>query len=135
MAVSQSLRGQAYVVEKWVTLAATSGTTVGVAVPAGTLVLAAGFENLAAVPDVTTYTIALTDGTTTFGTGLVLDNAPAGTIRIGTTVGLVTTNDTIDVTTTISGSPGTVTGRVFAVCVDVNDSVNRGVAADRNTLD
>jgi len=64
MSISQSLRNSAVVVEKYVTLAATSGTTVGVAVPAGTIVLAAGFENFTAVADVTTYTLDVTDGTT-----------------------------------------------------------------------
>ena len=134
MAVSQSLRGQAYVIEKYVTLAASSGTTVGPAVPAGSLVLAAGVEVLAAVPDVTTYTLDVTDGTTTFANDVSFDAAAAGTIRIGTTAGLVAAADTIDAVTTISGSPGTIAARIFAVVVDVNDSVIKGAAAARNQL-
>lgn len=134
MAVSQSLRGQAYVIEKYVTLAASSGTTVGPAVPAGSLVLAAGVEVLAAVPDVTTYTLDVTDGTTTFANDVSFDAAAAGTIRIGTTAGLVAAADTIDAVTTISGSPGTIAARIFAVVVDVNDSVIAGAAAARNQL-
>lgn len=134
MAVSQSLRGQAYVIEKYVTLAASSGTTVGPAVPAGSLVLAAGVEVLAAVPDVTTYTLDVTDGTTTFANDVSFDAAAAGTIRIGTTAGLVAAADTIDAVTTISGSPGTIAARIFAVVVDVNDSVIKGAAVVRNQL-
>lgn len=134
MAVSQSLRGQAYVIEKYVTLAASSGTTVGPAVPAGSLVLAAGVEVLAAVPDVTTYTLDVTDGTTTFANDVSFDAAAAGTIRVGTTAGLVAAADTIDAVTTISGSPGTIAARIFAVVVDVNDSVIKGAAVVRNQL-
>lgn len=134
MAISQSLRSQAYVVEKYVTLAATSGTTVGPAVPAGSLVLAAGVEVYAAVPDVTTYTVNITDGTTTFASAAVLDNVAAGTIRVGTTAGLVAAADTVDAVTTITGSPGTIAARIFAVVLDVNESVLKGESADRNTL-
>lgn len=128
MALSQSLHNHAFVVEKFVDLAATSGTTVGISVGAGTLVLAAGFEPLEAVPDVTTYTMDITDGTTVFANDLNFDNTAAGTIKVGTTAGVVAAADTIDVVTTISGSPGVISGRVFAVIVDVNKT--RGAAAD-----
>ena len=128
MALSQSLINRAVVVEKFVDLAATSGTTTGISVGAGTLVLAVGFEPLEAVPDVTTYTMDITDGTTTFANDLNFDNTAAGTIKIGTTAGVVAAADTIDVVTTISGSPGVISGRVFAVIVDVNKY--RGAAAD-----
>lgn len=134
MAVSQSLRGQAVVIDKYVTLAATSGTTTGISVPAGTLVIAAGFEATGAVADVTTYTMDITDGTTVFANDLNFDAAAAGTIKVGTTAGLITSADTVDVVTTISGSPGTVAGRVFIVCVDVNESVRPAAVADRDIL-
>lgn len=134
MAISQSLRNRAVVVEKVVTLAATSGTAVGPAVPAGTLVLAAGIQVLQAVPDITTYTANITDGTTTFASAVVLDNAPINTIRIGTTAGLVAAADTIDAVTTISGSPGTIRARIFAVVVDVTESVKAAEVADRDVL-
>lgn len=134
MAISQSLRNRAVVIEKYVSLAGTSGTTVGVAVPAGTLVIAAGFEPDVAVPDVTTYTMDITDGTTVFANDLNFDATAAGTIKLGTTAGLVSTADTIDVVTTISGTPGVITGRVFVVAVDVNESVRAADAADRDTL-
>ena len=134
MAISQSLRSKAIVIEKTVSLAATSGTTVGVAVPAGTLILAAGFEPSVAVPDVTTYTMDLTDGTTVFANDLNFDNTAAGTIKVGTTAGLITAADTVDVVTTISGSPGVITGRVFIVAVDVNESVRAAAEVDRDVL-
>ncbi len=120
MAQVQSLRNRAVVVEKDVSLAATSGTTVGISVGAGVLVLAVGFEPSVAVPDVTTYTMDITDGVTVFANDLSFDNTAAGVIKFGSTVGLVSANDTIDVVTTISGAPGIITGRVFAVIVDVN---------------
>ena len=134
MAISQSLRNRAVVIEKFVTLAATSGTTVGVSVPAGTLVLAAGVEVLDAVADVTTYTADVTDGTTVFANDVDLDAAAAGTIRIGTTAGLVAAADTVDVVTTISGTPGTVRARVFVVAIDVNESVREGTEVVRDVL-
>lgn len=134
MAVSQSLRGQAIVIDKEVSLAATSGTTVGVSVPAGTLIIAAGFEPSVAVPDVTTYTMDITDGTTTFANDLNFDNTAAGTIKVGTTAGLITDADTVDVVTTISGSPGVITGRVFVIAVDVNESVKPAAEVDRDQL-
>lgn len=134
MGVSQSLRHEAIMVEKFVTLAATSGTTVGPAVGAGTLVLAAGIEVLSAVPDVTTYTIDITDGTTVFANDVSVDAAAKGTIRAGTTAGLVAAADTIDAVTTISGSPGAIPARIWALVVDLNDTSRQAESADRDQL-
>jgi hypothetical protein len=134
MSVVQSLRNRAYVVEKDVSLAATAGTTVGISVGAGTLVLAVGFQNYTTVPDVTTYTMNITDGTTTFASALNFDNTAANTIKIGTTAGLISAADTIDVVTTITGSPGVIAGRVFAVVVDVNADYPAPGTVDRDTL-
>lgn len=134
MALVQSVRNHAFKVEKFVDLAATSGTTVGIAVPAGTLVLAVGFEPSEAVPNVTTYTMDITDGTTTFANDLDFDNTAAGTIKIGTTAGVVAAADTIDVVTTISGSPGVISGRVFAIIVDANEAAVAATAVDRDQL-
>lgn len=134
MAAVQSLRNRAYVVEKEVSLAATSGTAVGIPVGAGTLVLAVGFQNYTVVPDVTTYTMDITDGTTTFANDLNFDNTAANTIKIGTTAGVVAAADTIDVVTTISGSPGVIAGRVFAIVVDVNKDWPAPGTVDRDTL-
>jgi hypothetical protein len=134
MALVQSARQKAFVVEKFVTLGAASATTVGPAVPAGTLVLAAGIEVLSAVPDVTTYTIDVTDGTTVFANDVSVDAAAKGTIRIGTTAGLVATADTIDAVTTISGSPGAIPARIFAVVIDVNGAEQGADEVDRDQL-
>jgi hypothetical protein len=134
MALVQSVRNHAYKIEKFVSLAASSGTTVGVSVPAGTLVLAAGFQNTVVVPNVTTYTLDVTDGTTVFANDLDFDAAAVNTIKAGTTAGLVSAADTIDVVTTISGSPGVITGRVWALVVDVNKAADAASSADREQL-
>ena len=134
MSVSQSLRNRAVIIEAYVDLAATSGTTVGVSVPAGTLILAAGFEPSEAVPNVTTYTMDITDGTTVFANDLNFDNTAAGVIKVGTTAGLVSAADTVDVVTTISGSPGIISGRVFIVAIDVNDCVGQAAEVARDVL-
>jgi hypothetical protein len=134
MSLVQSVKNQPIMVEKYISLPATAGTTVGISVPAGTLVLAAGFEPSVTVPDVSVYTFDITDGTTVFGNDLSLDNTAAGTIRVGTTAGLISAADTIDVVTTITGSPGIVTGRLFAVIVDVNENGAEATSVDRDLL-
>tara|TARA_R110000868_G_scaffold39675_3_gene137928 strand:+ start:674 stop:1081 length:408 start_codon:yes stop_codon:yes gene_type:complete len=134
MAQVQSLRNRAVVVEKDVSIAASSGTTVGISVGAGTVVLAVGFEPYDTVPDITTYTMDITDGTTVFADDLSFDNTAAGVIKVGSTVGVVAAADTIDIVTTISGSPGVITGRVFAVIVDVNADWDVPGAVDRDQL-
>ena len=134
MAISQSLRNRAVVIEKYITLAGTAGTNVGVSVPAGTLILAAGVQVLQAVPDVSVYTADVTDGTTVFANDVSLDAAAAGTIRVGTTAGFIAAADTVDVVTTITGSPGAIRARVFVVAVDTTPSVNEGTEVDRDVL-
>jgi hypothetical protein len=134
MSIVQSIRPQPILLEKEVTLGATSGTTVGFAVPAGTYVLLAGFQNYTAVPDVTTYTLDVTDGTTVFSNDLNFDNTAAMTIKAGATAGLVATADTIDVVTTISGSPGAIAGRVWALVIDLNQGTRTAASVDREQL-
>jgi hypothetical protein len=134
MSLVQSVKNQPILVEKYISLPATAGTTVGISVPAGTLVLAAGFEPSVTVPNIDTYTFDITDGTTVFANDLSLDNTAAGTIRVGTTAGLVTAADTLDVVTTITGSPGIVTGRLFAVLIDVNENGAEATSVDRDLL-
>jgi hypothetical protein len=134
MSQVQSLRNRAYVVDKEVTLAATSGTTVGIPVGAGTLVLAVGFENYTVVPNIDTYTMDITDGTTVFANDINFDNTAANTVKIGSTAGVVAAADTIDVVTTITGSPGTILGRVFAVVVDIGKDWAAPGEVDRDQL-
>jgi hypothetical protein len=134
MALSQSLRNRAVLVEKYVTLATASGTVVGPAVEAGTVVLSAGVEVLTAVPTVTTYTVAASDGTTTFMAATSISAAAAGTTRAGVTPGYVAAADTIDAVLVISGTPGAIPARIWAVIVNVNDSVFPAAEVDRDTL-
>lgn len=134
MSIVQSIRPIPVLLEKDVSLAATSGTTVGISVPAGCVVLSAGFQNTVAVPDVTTYTVAVTDGTTTFMAATSFDAAAINTVKAGVTPGFIAAADTIDILTSITGSPGVVTGRVFALVIDVNQGTRSAASVDREQL-
>ena len=134
MSIVQSIRPQAVLLEKDVSLAATSGTTVGISVPANCVVLAAGFQNTIAVPDVTTYTVAVTDGTTTFMAATSFDAAAINTVKGGVVPGFIGAADTVDVLTSITGSPGVITGRVWALVVDVNQGTRSAASVDREQL-
>jgi len=134
MSIAQSIRPQAVLLEKDVSLAATSGTAVGISVPAGVTVLAAGFQNYTVVPDITTYTLDVTDGTTVFANDLNFDAAAAYTNKGGVVPGFVAAADTIDVVTTISGTVGVIAGRVWALVVDCNAGTRAAAAVDRDQL-
>ena len=134
MSIVQSIRPVPVLLEKDVTLAATSGTTVGISVPAGVTVLAAGFQNYTVVPDVTTYTLDVTDGTTVFANDLNFDAAAAYTNKGGVVPGFVAAADTIDVVTTISGTVGVIAGRVWALVVDCGAGTRAAAAVDRDQL-
>lgn len=134
MSIVQSIRPQAVLLEKDVSLAATSGTAVGISVPAGVTVLAAGFQNYTVVPDITTYTLDVTDGTTVFANDLNFDAAAAYTNKGGVVPGFVAAADTIDVVTTISGTVGVIAGRVWALVIDCNAGTRAAAAVDRDQL-
>lgn len=134
MAISQIDRSGAVLLEKNVTLTSASATIVGISVPANTIVLAAGFENFDAVADITTYTMDITDGTTVFANDLNFDAAAAGTVKAGVTPGFIAAADTIDVVTTISGTVGNITGRVWAVVVDASNRFAAPGVVDRDQL-
>ena len=134
MFVSQSTRPSPILLEKDVTLAATSGTAVGISVPAGTTVLAAGFQNYTTVPNIDTYTLDVTDGTTVFANDLNFDNTAANTNKAGVTPGFIAAADTIDVVTTITGAPGVIAGRVWAVVVDCSKGAQAADEVDRDQL-
>lgn len=134
MSIVQSIRPVPVLLEKDVTLAATSGTTVGISVPAGCVVLSAGFQNTVAVPSVTTYTVAVTDGTTTFMAATSFNAAAINTVKGGVVPGFIGAADTVDVLTSISGSPGVITGRVWALVVDVNQGTRTAATVDREQL-
>ena len=134
MSIVQSIRPQAVLLEKDVSLAATSGTAVGISVPAGVTVLAAGFQNYTVIPDITTYTLDVTDGTTVFANDLNFDAAAAYTNKGGVVPGFVAAADTIDVVTTISGTVGVIAGRVWALVIDCNAGTRAAAAVDRDQL-
>lgn len=135
MAKSQSLLSQAVMVEKEVELPTTTSTVTGPSVGAGTLVLAAGVELIDAM-DSADYDVAITDGTTTFMATTAIDSDTAGTFVFGTqTQGIVAAADTIDVTGTAGAAPAaTVTARVWAIVVDVNEATAGADEVDRDQL-
>jgi hypothetical protein len=135
MAKSTSLLSKAIMVEKEVELPTTTGTVTGPTVEAGTLVLAAGVELIDAM-DSADYDVTVTDGTTTFMAATAVDSGSAGDFAFGTqTQGIVATEDTIDVTGTATASPAaTVTARVWAIVVDVNEATRGAAEVDRDTL-
>jgi len=135
MAKSTSLLSKAIMVEKQVELPTSTGTVTGPTVGAGTLVLAAGVELIDAM-DSADYDVAVTDGTTTFMATTAVDSGSAGDFAFGTqTQGIIASEDTIDVTGTATASPAaTVTARVWAIVVDVNEATKGADEVDRDLL-
>lgn len=135
MAKSTSLLSKAVMVEKEVELPTTTGTVTGPTVGAGTLVLAAGVELIDAM-DSADYDVTVTDGTTTFMAATAVDSGSAGDFAFGTqTQGIVASEDTIDVTGTATASPAaTVTARVWAIVVDVNEATKGADEVSRDYL-
>jgi hypothetical protein len=135
MAKSTSLLSKAIMVEKEVELPTSTGTVAGPTVAAGTLVLAAGVELIDAM-DSADYDVTVTDGTTTFMAATAVDSGSAGDFAFGTqTQGIVAAADTIDVTGTATASPAaTVTARVWAIVVDVNEATQGADEVDRDQL-
>ena len=122
-------------VEKTVELPTSTGTVTGPTVAAGTLVLAAGVELIDAM-DSADYDVTVTDGTTTFMAATAVDSGSAGDFAFGTqTQGIIAAEDTIDVTGTATASPAaTVTARVWAIVVDVNEATKGADEVDRDYL-
>ena len=135
MAKSTSLLSKAVMVEKQVELPTSTGTVTGPAVAAGTLVLAAGVELIDAM-DSADYDVTVTDGTTTFMAATAVDSGSAGDFAFGTqTQGIIAAADTIDVTGTATASPAaTVTARVWAIVVDVNEATKGADEVSRDYL-
>ena len=135
MAKSTSLLSKAVMVEKEVELPTSTGTVTGPTVGAGTLVLAAGVELIDAM-DSADYDVTVTDGTTTFMAATAVDSGSAGDFAFGTqTQGIVAAEDTIDVTGTATASPAaTVTARVWAIVVDVNEATKGADEVSRDYL-
>ena len=136
MSLSTSLKSKAYMVEKTVTMGIASGTVVGPAVSAGTVVLSAGIEfNAAAGSAGTSYTVAVGDGTTANLAAVTAQAKAAGTVLGGVTPSFVSAADTIDAVQAISGSGlAAVEARIWAVVVDVNPNTLPANEVDRDTL-
>jgi hypothetical protein len=135
MAKSTSLLSKAVMVEKEIELPTSTGTVTGPTVGAGTLVLAAGVELIDAM-DSADYDVTVTDGTTTFMAATAVDSGSAGDFAFGTqTQGVIAAEDTIDVTGTATASPAaTVTARVWAIVVDVNEATKGADEVSRDYL-
>lgn len=136
MALSQSLRNRAAVVEKYVTLGTATGTVEGPAVPAGSVVLAAGIEFITAPGSAaTSSTIAIGNGTTANLAAVTMQARAAGTILGGVVPSFISTADTIDAIQVVTGA-GLVAAqaRVWAVVCNANESVREGTEVIRDTL-
>ena len=130
MALSTSLKSKAYMVEKTTTLGVASGTTVGPAVLANTMVISSGIEFVTAAGSAgTSATVAVGDGTTANLAAVSMQAKAAGTILGGVVPSFVSADDTIDAVLAVSGS-GLVaaTVRIWAIVVDCNE--NTKVAAE-----
>lgn len=136
MALSTSLKSKAYMVEKTVTLPIVSGTTVGPAVPANTMVVSSGIEFVTAAGSaVTSATVAVGDGVTANLAAVDMQGKAAGTILGGVVPSFVSADDTIDAVMVVTGA-GLVaaTARIWAVVVDCNANTKAANEVDRDTL-
>ena len=137
MAVSQSLRSSPILLEKTVTMGVASGTVVGPAVPAGSVVLSAGIEFKgsagAAGSAGTSYTVAVGNGTTANLAAVACQALAAGTNKGGVVPSYNASADTIDAVQAVSGSGlVAVEARIWAVVVDCNEGTRVGAEAVRD---
>ena len=122
MALSTSLKSKAYMVELTTTLGVASGTTVGPAIPAYSMVISSGIEFVTAAGSAaTSATVAVGDGVTANLAAVDMQGKAAGTILGGVVPSFVSSADTIDAVLAVTGA-GLVaaTVRIWAVVVDVN---------------
>ena len=134
MALSSSLKSKAYMVEKTTTLGVASGTTVGPAVPANTMVISSGIEFVTAAGSAgTSATVAVGDGVTANLAAVSMQAKAAGTILGGVVPSFVSAADTIDAVLAVSGS-GLVaaTVRIWAVVVDCNENTKDAAEVARD---
>ena len=136
MALSTSLKSKAYMVEKTTTLGVASGTTVGPAVPANTMVISSGIEFVTAAGSAgTSATVAVGDGVTANLAAVSMQAKAAGTILGGVVPSFVSADDTIDAVLAVSGS-GLVaaTVRIWAVVVDCNENTKDAAEVARDLV-
>tara|TARA_R110002167_G_scaffold365727_1_gene591173 strand:- start:6462 stop:6872 length:411 start_codon:yes stop_codon:yes gene_type:complete len=134
MASSSSLKSKAYMVEKTVTLGVASGTTVGPAVLANTMVISAGIEFIAAAGSAaTSATVAVGDGVTANLAAVSMQAKAAGTILGGVVPSFVSADDTIDAVLAVTGSGlVAVSARIWAVVVDCNENTKNAAEVARD---
>ena len=136
MALSTSLKSKAYMVEKTTTLGVASGTTVGPAVSANTMVISSGIEFVTAAGSAgTSATVAVGDGTTANLAAVSMQAKAAGTILGGVVPSFVSADDTIDAVLAVSGS-GLVaaTVRIWAIVVDCNENTKNAAEVARDLV-
>jgi|TARA_R110000851_G_scaffold108199_2_gene229243 DNA-binding transcriptional regulator LsrR (DeoR family) len=136
MALSSSLKSKAFMVEKTTTLGVASGTTVGPAVSANTMVISSGIEFVTAAGSAgTSATVAIGDGVTANLAAVTMQGKAAGTILGGVVPSFVSADDTIDAVLAVSGS-GLVaaTVRIWAIVVDCNENTQPANEVDRDNL-
>jgi hypothetical protein len=136
MALSSSLKSKAYMVEKTTTLGIATGTTVGPAVLANTMVISSGIEFVTAAGSAaTSATVAVGDGVTANLAAVTMQGKAAGTILGGVVPSFVSADDTIDAVLAVTGS-GLVaaTVRIWAIVVDCNENTKTADEVDRDTL-
>jgi DNA-binding transcriptional regulator LsrR (DeoR family) len=134
MALSSSLKSKAFMVEKTTTLGVASGTTVGPAVSANTMVISSGIEFVTAAGSAgTSATVAVGDGTTANLAAVSMQAKAAGTILGGVVPSFVSADDTIDAVLAVSGS-GLVaaTVRIWAIVVDCNENTKAAAEVARD---
>jgi|TARA_B110000908_G_scaffold34960_1_gene41903 DNA-binding transcriptional regulator LsrR (DeoR family) len=123
-------------VEKTTTLGVASGTTVGPAVPANTMVISSGIEFVTAAGSAgTSATVAVGDGVTANLAAVSMQAKAAGTILGGVVPSFVSADDTIDAVLAVSGS-GLVaaTVRIWAVVVDCNENTKDAAEVARDLV-
>lgn len=136
MALSSSLMSKAYMVSKTTTLGIASGTTVGPAVAANTMVISSGIEFITAAGSAgTSATVAVGDGVTANLAAIDMQAKAAGTILGGVVPSFVSSADTIDAVLAVTGA-GLVaaTVRIWAVVVDCNENPKAAAEVARDLV-
>lgn len=132
--LSQTVAKLPRLVEKDVTLPTSSGTVEGVALPANSLVLAAGVVVKTAVAGSTGYVFDLSIGATDVCTALDVQSSAVGAIVTEAAVPVGTTAaDTLDIVATVTGTATAGAVRMWALVIDM-DAPRAAADVDRDQL-
>ena len=132
--LSQTVAKLARLVEKEVTLPASSGTVEAIALPANCLVLSAGVVTTQAIAGSTGYTIDLSVGSADVVSALDIQAAALNAITTEAAVPVgVTANDTLDVVATVTGTATAGKVRVWALVIDMTAPI-AATDVDRDQL-